>query len=125
MVQGARSGHPDRVPATYQRLGGVRYLMGAYGYYHQRFRGYLSSSKGGDGRVGFLRSVRGKYPSGDRIYLTQDNLSTHTTPAVVAEARSLRITFVPSPPNASQSNPIAAHVRALQRWAFTRTNCIG
>ena len=38
----AQSGHPDRVPATYQRLGGVRYLMGAYDYYHHRFRGYLS-----------------------------------------------------------------------------------
>ena len=35
----ARSGHPDRVPATYQRLGGVRYLMGAYDSYPKRFRG--------------------------------------------------------------------------------------
>jgi hypothetical protein len=44
-----RSGCPDRVMATYKRLGGVRYLMGAYDYYHKRFHGYLSSSKNGVG----------------------------------------------------------------------------
>ena len=59
--------------------------MGAYDYYHHRFRGYLSPSKNGAGYVRFLHWVRGKYPSGERIYLIQDNLSTHTTPAAVAD----------------------------------------
>jgi transposase len=118
----ARSGHPDRVPATYKRLGGVRYLMGAYDYYHQRFRGYLSRRKTGADWVRFLRWVRSKYPSGGRIYLIQDDLSTHTTPAAVAEARRLRITFVPTPTNASHLNPIETHFRTIRRWAFTRTN---
>ena len=111
----ARSGHPDRVPATYQRLGGVRYLMGAYDYYHHRFRGYLSRPKNGAGWVRFLHWVRGKYPSGGRIYLIQDNLSTHTTPAAVAAARRLRITFVPTPTNASHLNPIETHFRTIRR----------
>ena len=118
----ARSGHPDRVPATYKRLGGVRYLMGAYDYYHKRFRGYLSSSKNGAGYVRFLRWVRGNYPSGGRIHLIQDNLSTHTTPAAVAVARKLRITFVPTPTNASHLNPIETHFRTIRRWAFTGSN---
>jgi transposase len=118
----ARSGHPDRVPATYKRLGGVRYLMGAYDYYHRRFRGYLSRRKTGADWVRFLRWVRSKYPFGGRIYLIQDNLSTHTTPAAMAEARRLRITLVPTPTNASHLNPIETHFRALRRWAFTRTN---
>ena len=96
--------------------------MGAYDYYHKRFRGYLTSSKSGDGWVRFLRWVRGKYPSGGRVYLIQDNLSTHTTPAAVTEARRLRITFVPTPTNASHLNPIETHFRTLRRWAFTRTN---
>jgi Homeodomain-like domain len=93
----ARSGPPDRVPATYKRLGGVRYLIGAYDYYHKRFRGYLASSKSGAGYVRFLRWVRRKYPFGGRSYLTQDNLSMHTTPAAVAEARKLGIVFVLTP----------------------------
>jgi transposase len=118
----ARSGHPDRVPATYKRLGGVRYLMGAYDYYHKRLRGYLSRRKTGADWVRFLRWVRSKYPSGGRIYLIQDDLSTHTTPAAVAEARRPRITFVPTPTNASHLNPIETHFRTIRRWAFTRTN---
>ena len=118
----ARSGHPDRVPATYKRLGGVRYLMGAYDYYHKRLRGYLSRKKTGADWVLFLRWVRSKYPFGGRIYLIQDNLSTHTTPAAVTEARRLRISFVPTPTNASHLNPIETHFRTIRRWAFTRTN---
>ncbi|MCI4326775.1 MAG: IS630 family transposase [Thermoplasmata archaeon] len=118
----ARSGHPDRVPATYKRLGGIRYLMGAYDYYHKRFRGYLSPSKNGAGYVRFLRWVRERYPSGRKIYLIQDHLSTHTTPAAVLEAQKLRITFVPTPTNASHLNPIETHFRTIRRWAFTGTN---
>jgi DDE superfamily endonuclease len=73
--------------------------------------------------VRFLRWVRSKYPFGGRIYLIQDNLSTHTTPAAVAEARRLRMTFVPTPTtNASHLNPIETHFRTIRRWAFTRTN---
>lgn len=118
----ARSGHPDRVPAPYKRLGGVRHLMGAYDYYPKRLRGYLSRRKTGADWVRFLRWVRSKYPVGGRIYLIQDNLSTHTTPTAVAEARRRRITFVPTPTNASHLNPIETHFRTIRRWAFTRTN---
>ena len=96
--------------------------MGAYDYYHKRLRGFLSRRKTGAEWVRFLRWVRSKYPSGGRIYLIQDNLSTHTTPAAVAEARRLRITFVPTPTNASHLNPIETHFRTIRRWAFTRTN---
>ncbi len=70
----------------------------------------------------FLRWVRGDYPSGGRIHLTQDNLSTHTTPAAVAVARKLRIIFVLTPTNASHLNPIQTHFRTIRRWAFTGSN---
>lgn len=118
----ARSGHPDRVPATYKRLGGARYLMGAHDYYQKRFRGHLSASTSGAGWVRFLRWVRSRYLAGGRIYLIQDNLSTQTTPGAVAEARRLKITFVPTPTNASHLNPIESYFRTIRRWAFTRTN---
>jgi hypothetical protein len=74
----------DRAPTTYRRLGGVRCLMGASDYYHKRFRGHHSSLKSGAGYVRFIRWVRGRYPSGGRIHLIPDNLSTHITPAAVA-----------------------------------------
>ena len=96
--------------------------MGACDYHHKRFRGYLSSSKNGAGHVRFLRWVRGKYPSGGRIYPIQDNLSTHTTPAAVAEARRPNITFAPTPTNARHLNPIETHFRTIRRWGFTGSN---
>jgi transposase len=115
----ARSGHPDRVRATYKRTMGVRHLMGMYDYYHRTLRGYLSRRKRGSDWVRFLRYVRHWYPSGERIYLIQDNLSAHTTAACRSEARRLKITFVPIPTNASQWNPIETHFRSIRQIALT------
>jgi transposase len=118
----ARSGHPDRVPASYHRWGGVRHLMGMYDYFHRTLRGYLSPKKSGGNWVRFLRYVRGWYPSDERIYLIQDNLSTHTTPAALREARRLRISLVPIPTNSSHMNPIETHFRSIREIALTGTD---
>lgn len=115
----ARSGHPDRVRATYKRTLGVRHLMGMYDYYHKVLRGYLSRRKCGSDWVRFLRYVRTWYPPGKRIYLIQDNLSAHTTPDSRSEARRLKITFVPIPTNASHWNPIETHFRSLRQKVLT------
>ncbi|MGD0250245.1 MAG: hypothetical protein ABSB97_05090 [Thermoplasmata archaeon] len=97
-------------------------MMGAYDYYRKRFCDYLSSSKGRAGYVPFLRWVRRKCPSDGRIYLSQDSLSTHTTPAAVAEAREVKIAFVPTPTNASHPNPDETHFRTIRWRAFTASN---
>lgn len=115
----ARSGHPNRVRATYKRTMGVRHLMGMYDYCHKTLRGYLSPRKRGADWVRFLRYVRRWYPPGERIYLIQDNLSAHTTPACRREACRLRITFVPIPTNASHWNPIETHFRSLRQKVLT------
>jgi transposase len=115
----SRSGHPDRVRATYKRTLGVRHLMGMYDYYHKTLRGYLSRRKCGSDWVKFLRYVRRWYPPGKRIYLIQDNLSAHTTPDCRREARRLKITFVPIPTNASHWNPIETHFRSLRQKVLT------
>lgn len=65
----AAEGHPDRVRATYNRLGGVRHLMGMYDYYHKTLRGYLSPRKTGRDWVKFLRYVRSWYPQTQPIFL--------------------------------------------------------
>ena len=96
--------------------------MGAYDYCHPRFRGYLSPSKDSAGYVQSLRWVRGKYPSGGSVYLIQDNLSTRTTPAALAEARRLRIPLVPTPTHASRLNGTETRFRPILRWAFTGSN---
>ncbi len=98
--------------------------MGAYDYHRKRFRGYLSANKTGHGYARFLHWGRGRYPSGGRIYLIQDNLSTHTVPETVAEVRRLRIAFVPTPSSPSHLNPFETQFRTIRRRAFTRTNNI-
>jgi transposase len=118
----ARVGHPDRVRATYKRTMGVRYLMGAYDYFHDVFHGYLSRRKTGADWVRYLRYVRSWYPGDDRIFLIQDNLSTHTTPAASAEARRLNIQFIPTPTNASHLNPIECHFGEIKNLALTHSD---
>lgn len=115
----ARSGHPDRVRATYHRTMGVRHLMGAYDDYHKRLWGWTSHRKRGKDWAKHLRYIRSKYPKGGRIYLIQDNLSAHTTPECVAEADRLNIEFVPIPTNASHLNPIETHFGKLKQLALT------
>jgi hypothetical protein len=55
--------------------------------------------------------------------MIQENPSTRTRPAVVAQTGRLRITFVFST-YASQLNAFEAHVRTIHRWAFTGSNFI-
>lgn len=114
----ARQGHPDRVRATYRRFDGVRHFMGMYDYYHRTIRGYMSRRKCGADWVRFLRYVRTWYPPKERIYLILDNLSAHTTPAALREARRLRITYVPIPTSASHLNPIESQFRVLKHRAL-------
>gem|GEM_PF-3409959 len=67
----------------------------------------------------FLRWDRGGYTPGGRVHLIWISLSTHSTPAAVAEARKLHFNFFPSPTTANDLNPIETHTRSLRRLALT------
>jgi transposase len=118
----ARSGHPDRVRATYKRTFGTRYLFGLYDYYHDQLDGFLSPSKHSRVWVRFLRYVRSHYPRGGRVYLINDNLSTHWTEEACRVARSLNIRMVATPTNASEYNPIEAHFGELKDLGLTASD---
>lgn len=115
----ARMKHPRRVRATYTRKQGIRYFMGGYDFYHDRLFGWTTRRRNGAAWVRHLRYIRSKYPGRERIYLIQDNLSTHTTPACRKEAKRLNIVFVPIPTNASHLNAIEAHFKELRDLALT------
>ena len=115
----ARSGHPDRVRATYKKTFGVRYLFGIYDYYRDQMDGFLSPSKHTRVWRRPLRFVRAHYPGGDRIYPINDNLSTHWTPSARALARALNIVMVPTPTNASEYNLVEAHFGEVKDLALT------
>ena len=118
----ARSGHPDRVRATYTKTLGTRYLFGMYDYYHDQMDGFLSPSKHTRVWRRFLRFVRAHYPRGGRIYLINHNLSTHWTESARRVARALRISMVPTPTNASEYNPIEAHFAELKDMGLTASD---
>ena len=118
----ARSGHPDRVRATYKRTTGTRYLIGMHDYYHDRMDTFLSPSKHTRVWLRLLRFVRAHYPRGGRIYLINDTLSTHWTEEARRVARSLNIRMVPTPTNASEYNPIEAHFGELKDLGLTASD---
>ena len=76
----ARSGHPDRVRATYTSLRGSAALDGHVRLLPPHAEGVSLAEEARANWVRFLRYVRRWYPSGERIYLVQDNFSAHTTP---------------------------------------------
>jgi transposase len=117
-----RSGHPERIPSTYKRLHGTRYLYLTLNVYHQQLSGRFYRHKGGEPWLDYLRRECAKYSLNQRIYLIQDNLSAHWTPDVRAWAREARVTLVPSATQASWMNPVESHAGDLQKLVLDGSN---
>ena len=103
----------ERLRATYNRKGGVRYLYGAYDVHRDYLHGRLRPRKGENEVIGFFSQVRMRYDPRLRIYLVQDNLSCHWTPRVREFAEKANIELVPTPTYASYLNRIECHFWAL------------
>lgn len=63
--------------------------------------------KGADHVIATLKMIRARYP-GQRIWVIQNNLSSHRTKEVKAVARQLSITLVPTSTYASWLNRISS-----------------
>ncbi len=109
-----RAGHPARIPSTYTRLKGTRYLYLTENVYHKRLSGRFYRHKGGALWLDYLERERAKYPTDQRVYIIQDNLSAHWTPAIRQWARANRVTLVASATQASWMNPVECHAGDLQ-----------
>lgn len=109
----APEGMPERLRATYNRRGGVRYLYGAYDVHRDYLHGRLRPRKGENEVIGFFSQIRMRYDPRLRIYLIQDNLSCHWTPKVRAWAEQANVELVPTPTYASYLNRIECHFWAL------------
>jgi transposase len=106
-------GRPQRLRATYTRRGGVRYLFGAYDVHADHFMGRLREHKSARDVLGFLQTIRMRYPRRRRIYLVMDNLSTHWTKDIRAWADASNLELVPTPTYASFLNRIECHFWAV------------
>lgn len=117
-----KSGHPDRVPATYTRKECTGQLLLAFNYRKGTLFGRLRRRKTSKNILSFLVEIRRHYPSRQRIHIIMDNLSAHSTDRIVAWVKENGVSFAPIPTNTSWLNPIECHIGDIERMAFKNTN---
>lgn len=114
----APEGMPERLRATYKRIGGTRYLYGALDVHDDRLFGRLRPRKGAEEVVRFLTTIRMRYDPRLRLYVVMDNLSCHWTPHVREWASLSNVELVPTPTYASYLNRIECHFWAIQEFVI-------
>jgi hypothetical protein len=114
----ARRKHPDRLPATYHRTHGIRYLHGCYSLGDDTLWGGVRQRKGADHTLTALRSIRAARPDGAPIYVILDNWSGNKTAAIRAWAARNKVELCFTPTGASWANPIEPHFGALRGFAL-------
>ena len=72
--------------------------------------------------LGFMQTIRLSYPSRQRIYWIQDNLSANWTPDIRRFADANKIELVPTPTYASYLNRIESHFRPIQEFVFNNSD---
>lgn len=110
-------GRPGRRRANYRKPHGVAFFFGVYDVGADYLFGRWFWRKGADHVMSILRLARRRY-RGQRIYLIQDNLSSHWTKAVRALADDLDIVLVPTPTYASWLNRIECQFGAMVKAVF-------
>jgi transposase len=118
----ARTGHVDRLRATYKRTGGVRHLFGAYDLERDTLVGTFAEKKNAATFLSFLRWLRGRYRSTEVLHVILDNASFHLTAEVMAYVASHRIRFYFTPTGASWLNRIECHFTALRKFTLDNTD---
>jgi len=114
--------HPVRHRATYHRDGGVSYFFGAYDVHGDVLWMHQKRKKHASVVLDFLKDIRGRYPKDQRIYLVMDNLSTHTTPAILAWCQLHRVSPVMTATNASWMNRIECHFTAAHYFVIKNSD---
>ena len=118
----ARTGHVDRLRATYSRKGGVRHMFGAYDLERDTLVGTFVTHKNRVTFLAFLQWVRGRYPGGEVLHVILDNATFHDRPEILAYAATHRIRFYFTPTSASWLNRIECHFTALKKFTLGNTD---
>ncbi len=118
----APTGRPERHRATYNRRGGTRYLFGAYDVHADRLFGRLRTRKAARDVLGFLKTIRMRYPAKRRVYLIMDNISTHWTQDIRDWATDSNVELVATPTYASFLNRIECHFGAIGEFTIKNTD---
>ncbi len=113
---------PGRIPAEYTKEFGTTYYFLMLNVYHQQLSGEVYRTKHATKWLEFLKEQRGKYPSDQPVYIIQDGLSSHWTPAIREWARMHNVVLVPTATHASWMNPVETHAKDIEELALPGTH---
>ncbi len=105
---------PQRQPANYHKLHGVRQFHGCYSIGDDTMWGVVRHRKSAVNTLKALRSIRAARPDGEPIYVILDNLSAHKGVTIRRWAERNRVELCFTPTYTSWANPIEAHFGPLR-----------
>ncbi len=113
---------PQRQPANYHKLHGVRQFHGCYSVGDDELWGVVRHRKSAANTLAALRSIRARRADGERIYVILDNLSAHKGTKIRrwAERNNVELCFTPT--YSSWANPIEAHFGPLREFVLNNSN---
>jgi hypothetical protein len=110
--------HPDRLPAAYRRIHGIRYFHGCDALDGDQLWGVIRHRKGAKHTLSALKSIRVTRPDGQQIYVILDNLSANKTPAIRRWAERNKVELCFTPTSAFWANPIEAQFSPLRSFVL-------
>jgi transposase len=118
----ARKSHPQRLRATYRRTQGTEQLLAFYDFHGDTLAGTIHKRKTSRDILAAWKRLRACYPRQTRLYLIQDNLSSHRKTDLKRFARRNNIRLVLTPTYASWLNAIEAHFGPLKRFCLNNSD---
>ena len=118
----ASAGHPQRQPANYNKLHGVRQFHGCYSVGDDELFGVVRHRKSAANTLKALKSIRAKRPDGDWIHVILDNLSAHKGTTIGKWAVKNKVELCFTPTYSSWANPIEVHFGPLREFVLNNSN---
>lgn len=113
---------PQRQPANYHKLHGVRQFHGCYSIGDDELWGVVRHRKSGVNVLKALKSIRARRSDGDWIYVILDNLSAHKGRPIREWATANKVELCFTPTYSSWANPIEAHFGPLREFVLNNSN---
>ena len=118
----APQSEPQRQPANYHKLHGVRQFHGCYSIGDDHLWGVVRNRKSATNVLAALRSIRTRRPDGKQIYVILDNLSAHKGVKIRTWAARNAVELCFTPTYSSWANPIEAHFGPLREFVLNNSN---
>ena len=113
---------PQRQPANYNKLHGVRQFHGCYSIGDDTLWGAVRHRQSGENTLAGLRSIRAARPDGVQDHVILDNLSAHKGPKIRTWAKDNNVELCFTPTYSSWANPIEPHFGPLREFVLNNSN---